>query len=170
MICVIRGFHTKFNINDTFKHTLFFVNATHWHLCKSRRRNAPMCTITRKFMSFSIWKIIIESNVSYRWCLRNCAPQSRISSYTLLFAVWLPILDSPYFFLSPLFQMSVRNHILFKSPSMRSLRSGANYIRHSMELKFTSFCIFLFFVPFHHLSFGVFVLRFECQWKIIEIE
>lgn len=41
--------------------------------------------------------------------------------------------------------MPFQTPLLFKSPSMRSLRSGVNYIRHSMELKFTRFLFFRLF-------------------------
>lgn len=138
MICVIRGFHTKFtHYNDTSKSTLFV---------KDTQRTRDFATFTLKFMSFSIWKIIIESNVSYRWCLRNCERHRRISSNAFLLPFrHLSICDalSSLFFTSYFWWRSVT--LLFKSPSMRSHRSEC-------ELYTTLGGIEIHFVLFFYIS------------------
>lgn len=58
---------------------------------------------------------------------------------------------TPWFFLSVYFSWCTEP-LLFKSPSMRSLRCGVNYIRHSVELKFTRFGFFFLLLFLYTIS------------------
>lgn len=106
-------------------------------------------------------------------CLIADVYDIRELAFILLLLFTLPslnTLDAPGFFFLFAFFMPFRTPFLFKSPSMRSLRSGANYIRHSVELKFTRFLVLLlllFISYFRHCSVSSFATMFV-RWKIIE--